>query len=329
MPLLEIVFLLHKTEIELDKRILFETRWGMPAAGEVAFLEMDSSFTAVALHFEFQMPEVLVDMKVGKLGVQTTLRQILHENMLAFKAIAEQKALEQQQAAQAAGAAVGGSTKVRTAEGSAPPSTPLSEAAAGGAGGKPAHPATSRTREQPVAGKGQRGRAGSGPAAASASPDPATNSSSSSRVPAADPAPQAQPSTPPSAAVASEALPKKRSRRASVLDPTLDPTQSQTPPASAPAPDSLPPGPPAAAAADAGNGVASVGGGQHGGSETANGAPAAESKPEVEVPPPPSLTGAKKASRQRRQSKQPSPTALQQAPAAASQARQTAASPSA
>ncbi|GFH24850.1 uncharacterized protein HaLaN_22716, partial [Haematococcus lacustris] len=78
MPLLEIVFLLHKTEIELDKRILFETRWGMPAAGEVAFLEMDSSFTAVALHFEFQMPEVLVDMKVGKLGSPSSPRPLLY-----------------------------------------------------------------------------------------------------------------------------------------------------------------------------------------------------------------------------------------------------------
>ncbi|GIL60170.1 hypothetical protein Vafri_14786, partial [Volvox africanus] len=92
LPVMEIVFVLQKTEILPDKRIAFESVWGMPMSGSVAFKPLRNGKTRVKLSFSQALPDLLVDLKVGVFGVQNSLMPIFSENLLAFKSIAEAEA---------------------------------------------------------------------------------------------------------------------------------------------------------------------------------------------------------------------------------------------
>jgi len=90
LPIMEIVFLARKVEAEQDKYIKFESIWGMPAMGEVSFIPADNGrSTTVIFKFEHQIPHLLLDLKIGRFGIETHLRQILTENMAEFKHVAE------------------------------------------------------------------------------------------------------------------------------------------------------------------------------------------------------------------------------------------------
>ncbi|GLI70767.1 hypothetical protein VaNZ11_015800, partial [Volvox africanus] len=92
LPVMEIVFVLQKTEILPDKRIAFESVWGMPMSGSVTFKPLRNGKTRVKLSFSQALPDLLVDLKVGVFGVQNSLMPIFSENLLAFKSIAEAEA---------------------------------------------------------------------------------------------------------------------------------------------------------------------------------------------------------------------------------------------
>ncbi|EFJ44346.1 hypothetical protein VOLCADRAFT_106492 [Volvox carteri f. nagariensis] len=89
LPVMEIVFVLQKTEVVPDKRIAFESVWGMPMSGFVAFKPLRSGKTQVKLSFSQALPDLLVDLKVGVFGVQNSLMPIFSENLVAFRSIAE------------------------------------------------------------------------------------------------------------------------------------------------------------------------------------------------------------------------------------------------
>ncbi|GIL82372.1 hypothetical protein Vretimale_11807 [Volvox reticuliferus] len=89
LPVMEIVFVLQKTEILPDKRIAFESVWGMPMSGSVTFKSLRDGKTRVKLSFSQALPDLLVDLKVGVFGVQNSLMPILSENLQAFRSIAE------------------------------------------------------------------------------------------------------------------------------------------------------------------------------------------------------------------------------------------------
>jgi hypothetical protein len=96
MPVIEIVFLARKVNVEQNKLIQFDTVWGLPAqgeesarelssacrmsmlreqrrvsclkcwfAGEVAFISEGPEKTTVIFKLEHQLPWILVDMKVS------------------------------------------------------------------------------------------------------------------------------------------------------------------------------------------------------------------------------------------------------------------------
>jgi len=94
MPVMEIVFLARKSHVEEDKLIRFETVWGLPAQGEVEFIEDGPNNTTVLFRFEHQMPVLLVELKVGVLNMETHLKSIFAENMEDFKQLAEMLARE-------------------------------------------------------------------------------------------------------------------------------------------------------------------------------------------------------------------------------------------
>ncbi|KAG2429630.1 hypothetical protein HXX76_010861 [Chlamydomonas incerta] len=95
LPVMEIVFVLQKTQVVENERIEFESVWGMPMSGSVSFRPLDGaagSRTEVTLEFAQALPTLLVDLKVGVFGVQNSLRPILSENLVAFKELAEELA---------------------------------------------------------------------------------------------------------------------------------------------------------------------------------------------------------------------------------------------
>eukprot|EP00195_Chlamydomonas_chlamydogama_P003447 CAMPEP_0202919418 /NCGR_PEP_ID=MMETSP1392-20130828/75775_1 /ASSEMBLY_ACC=CAM_ASM_000868 /TAXON_ID=225041 /ORGANISM="Chlamydomonas chlamydogama, Strain SAG 11-48b" /LENGTH=318 /DNA_ID=CAMNT_0049612769 /DNA_START=156 /DNA_END=1112 /DNA_ORIENTATION=- len=88
LPVMEIVFLAKRTHVEVNKRIKFETVWGLPAKGEVSFTE-EGGKTCVIFLLEHQLPTLLVDLQVGVFGVESSCRTIFMENMTEFKKLAE------------------------------------------------------------------------------------------------------------------------------------------------------------------------------------------------------------------------------------------------
>lgn len=90
LPLLEIVFLTVKTNIEQDALIQFAFAEGMPGVGEVKFLDSQKpGSTCVIFKLQHQMPELLLDLKIGPASIEGNMRQILSENMAEFKRLAE------------------------------------------------------------------------------------------------------------------------------------------------------------------------------------------------------------------------------------------------
>ncbi|PNH10854.1 hypothetical protein TSOC_002327, partial [Tetrabaena socialis] len=92
MPVMEIVFVLQKTEVVQDEYIAFESVWGMPITGVVSFTDLGDGRTEVQLAFTHALPDLLVDLKVGTFGLQNSLRPILGENLEVFKALVEEAA---------------------------------------------------------------------------------------------------------------------------------------------------------------------------------------------------------------------------------------------
>ncbi|GFR40384.1 hypothetical protein Agub_g934 [Astrephomene gubernaculifera] len=131
LPTMEIVFVLQRMEAVQDKRIVFESVWGMPMAGEITFTEKppraapqsparqqqqqqhqaaqgkqrrgkDASQqqpqqpgrprTEITLRFRHSLPDMLMDLGVGPAAVQDTLGSILQENLAAFRKLAQQAA---------------------------------------------------------------------------------------------------------------------------------------------------------------------------------------------------------------------------------------------
>lgn len=91
LPIMEIVFVMEKTEVAPGEAIRFQTQWGMPMRGEVTFgAGAAAGETVVSLSFEHPLPQLLVDMKIGRFGVETQMMQILGENLSEFAALVEQ-----------------------------------------------------------------------------------------------------------------------------------------------------------------------------------------------------------------------------------------------
>ncbi len=63
-------------------------------AGDLTFLPNAPNSTTVMLKLEFQLPWLLVDLKVGVPAVETQLRDILSDNLIDFKKLAEALASE-------------------------------------------------------------------------------------------------------------------------------------------------------------------------------------------------------------------------------------------
>lgn len=91
LPVMELTFLVRKTEVKENEFILFESTWGMPLEGFVKF-ESVGSKTNVSFHFQCQLPLILVELKVGVLGVFNSLRGIFADNLAEFKRLAEELA---------------------------------------------------------------------------------------------------------------------------------------------------------------------------------------------------------------------------------------------
>ncbi|KAG1662149.1 hypothetical protein FOA52_011022 [Chlamydomonas sp. UWO 241] len=90
LPVLEVVFLLRKKHVEKDRLIVFDTAYGMPASGDVQFIEDEGgNSTTVMFKFEHQLPNLLVDLSVRTFGVEAHCREIFRENLQAFKELAE------------------------------------------------------------------------------------------------------------------------------------------------------------------------------------------------------------------------------------------------
>ncbi len=60
-----------------------------PRAGTVTFQELSDGRTEVVLAMRQSLPSMLVELKVGVFGIQTSLRPILNENMEAFRQLVE------------------------------------------------------------------------------------------------------------------------------------------------------------------------------------------------------------------------------------------------
>lgn len=89
LPVMEVVFLLERTEAVQDKKLSFESVWGCPISGTVTFTEQPNNQTLVQLSFSNAIPNLLLDLKVGVFGVQNSLRPVLSDNMVAFRSLAE------------------------------------------------------------------------------------------------------------------------------------------------------------------------------------------------------------------------------------------------
>ena len=90
LPLLEIVFLTVKTNVEENSLIQFALVEGMPGVGEVKFVASEKpGSTCVIFKLQHQMPELLLDLKVGPTSIEWNMREILSENMAEFKRLAE------------------------------------------------------------------------------------------------------------------------------------------------------------------------------------------------------------------------------------------------
>eukprot|EP00878_Enallax_costatus_P003970 GHUV01004192.1.p1 GENE.GHUV01004192.1~~GHUV01004192.1.p1 ORF type:complete len:414 (+),score=134.93 GHUV01004192.1:81-1322(+) len=104
LPLMEITFLLERTKVEPNKRIKFQTCYGMPMKGQVTFQEQADGQTKFKLYFTHGVPNLLVQLQVGPFGVETDLMRILKENLAEYKTLVEQTVPEdwQQQKQQVA-----------------------------------------------------------------------------------------------------------------------------------------------------------------------------------------------------------------------------------
>ncbi|MEW5302302.1 MAG: hypothetical protein WDW36_005102 [Sanguina aurantia] len=92
MPVMEIVFVLEKTSCIEDQQIDFTSVWGLPLTGSVQFSPAAAGSrcqTLVTLDLSHQLPRLLVDMGVGKFGVEGHVKPILKQNLDTFKSLAE------------------------------------------------------------------------------------------------------------------------------------------------------------------------------------------------------------------------------------------------
>ncbi|KAI8467716.1 MAG: hypothetical protein J3K34DRAFT_460251 [Monoraphidium minutum] len=93
LPVMEITFLLQKTVTDPGRRIEFSSAWGMPMKGSVQLTEEAGApgapQTRVRLEFTHPMPNLLLQLQVGPVGLEGHMAQILSENLGDYKAAVE------------------------------------------------------------------------------------------------------------------------------------------------------------------------------------------------------------------------------------------------
>jgi hypothetical protein len=89
LPVMEITFLLEKRVAEPGRRIEFSSDWGMPMKGALQLTEEGGGSTRVRLEFTHPVPNLLVQLKIGPLGIENHMQQILTENLEDFKTLVE------------------------------------------------------------------------------------------------------------------------------------------------------------------------------------------------------------------------------------------------
>eukprot|EP00877_Chromochloris_zofingiensis_P009128 jgi/Chrzof1/4469/Cz14g14120.t1 len=89
LPVMEINFLLAKTEVTENEGIVFQSVYGMPMSGIVVFKEEPDGRTTVGLAFDHPVPTLLVELKISAMAVGPHITDILQENMEQYKSIVE------------------------------------------------------------------------------------------------------------------------------------------------------------------------------------------------------------------------------------------------